>query len=96
MADVAVACVQRKRAFGRALSLSPSRAERGALPEWKCWGITVAALPLVLGTVVTLVFLEGLLGADNALVLAVMVRHLPKEQQKRAVAIRISARSSSG
>lgn len=32
-----------------------------------------------------LVVLEGLLSADNALVLAVMVRHLPKEQQKRAL-----------
>jgi YkoY family integral membrane protein len=48
-------------------------------------GITLADLPLILGTVVTLVFLEGLLSADNALVLAVMVRHLPKDQQKRAL-----------
>ncbi|MDQ0061782.1 YkoY family integral membrane protein [Paenibacillus harenae] len=32
-----------------------------------------------------LVLLEGLLSADNALVLAVMVKHLPKEQQKRAL-----------
>lgn len=37
------------------------------------------------GTVVSLVFLEGLLSADNALVLAVMVRHLPRTQQKRAL-----------
>ena len=29
-----------------------------------------------------LVLLEGLLSADNALVLAVMVRHLPKNQQQ--------------
>lgn len=36
-------------------------------------------------TVVVLVFLEGLLSADNALVLAIMVRHLPKEEQKRAL-----------
>ena len=33
----------------------------------------------------TLVILEGLLSGDNALVLAVMVRHLPREQQKRAL-----------
>lgn len=33
----------------------------------------------------TLVLLEGLLSADNALVLAVMVKHLPKDQQKRAL-----------
>jgi len=48
-------------------------------------GIAASDLPLILGTVVTLVFLEGLLSADNALVLAVMVRHLPKDQQKRAL-----------
>ncbi|MGN5883077.1 TerC family protein [Staphylococcus simulans] len=32
-----------------------------------------------------LVFLEGLLAADNAVVMAVMVRHLPPEQRKRAL-----------
>ncbi len=32
-----------------------------------------------------LVFLEGLLSADNALVLAVMVRHLPRDQQRRVL-----------
>ncbi|OIK15643.1 hypothetical protein BIV60_08880 [Bacillus sp. MUM 116] len=32
-----------------------------------------------------LVALEGLLAADNALVLAIMVRHLPEEQRKRAL-----------
>lgn len=41
--------------------------------------------PQIAGTIVALVFLEGLLSADNALVLAVMVRHLPKEEQKRAL-----------
>jgi len=49
------------------------------------WGVIAADMPLILGTVLMLVFLEGLLSADNALVLAVMVRHLPKEQQKRAL-----------
>lgn len=39
----------------------------------------------ILPAVVSLVVLEGLLSADNALVLAVMVRHLPKHQQKRAL-----------
>lgn len=33
----------------------------------------------------TLIILEGLLSADNALVLALLVRHLPEEQQKRAL-----------
>jgi YkoY family integral membrane protein len=33
----------------------------------------------------TLIVLEGLLSADNALVMAIMVRPLPKHQQKRAL-----------
>lgn len=33
----------------------------------------------------TLIVLEGLLSADNALVLAVLVKHLPKNQQKKAL-----------
>jgi YkoY family integral membrane protein len=37
------------------------------------------------GTILSLVVLEGLLSADNALVLAVMVRHLPRDQQRRAL-----------
>ena len=49
------------------------------------WGIDAAGFVALLGTVATLVVLEGLLSADNALVLAVMVRHLPKHQQKRAL-----------
>jgi YkoY family integral membrane protein len=35
--------------------------------------------------IATLVFLEGILSADNALVLAVMVKHLPEKQQKKAL-----------
>ncbi|MBI2343941.1 MAG: TerC family protein [Deltaproteobacteria bacterium] len=38
-----------------------------------------------LAVIGSLVLLEGLLSADNALVLAVLVRHLPKSQQKRAL-----------
>src|SRR4051794_13904985 len=49
------------------------------------WGLTLTDLPLIVGTIVTLVFLEGLLSADNALVLAVMVRHLPRDKQLRAL-----------
>lgn len=33
----------------------------------------------------TLILLEGLLSADNALVLAILVKHLPKDQQKKAL-----------
>lgn len=32
-----------------------------------------------------LIFLEGLLAADNAVVMAVMVKHLPQDQQKKAL-----------
>jgi YkoY family integral membrane protein len=46
--------------------------------------VLLTALTIV-GAVLSLVLLEGLLSADNALVLAVMVRHLPKGQQKRAL-----------
>lgn len=38
-----------------------------------------------LGVVLILIGLEGLLSADNALVLAIMVRHLPREMQRRAL-----------
>ena len=36
-------------------------------------------------TVVTLAILEGILSVDNSLVLAILVRTLPKEQQKKAL-----------
>ncbi|MEH7453921.1 TerC family protein [Gottfriedia acidiceleris] len=36
---------------------------------------------------IILILLEGLLSADNALVLAVMAKHLPGEQQKKAINI---------
>jgi YkoY family integral membrane protein len=39
----------------------------------------------IVGAILTLVVLEGLLSADNALVLAVMVQHLPRDEQKRAL-----------
>ncbi|MDA3129437.1 TerC family protein [Aliibacillus thermotolerans] len=34
---------------------------------------------------IVLVLMEGLLAADNALVLAIMVRHLPKEKRRKAL-----------
>ncbi len=49
------------------------------------WGLTATDLPLIGWYVLVLVFLEGLLSADNALVLAVMVRHLPRAEQRRAL-----------
>ncbi|PLR98906.1 TerC family protein [Bacillus sp. T33-2] len=41
--------------------------------------------PVSWGLIGTLVILEGLLSADNALVLAVMVKHLPEKQRKKAL-----------
>lgn len=47
--------------------------------------ISILTTPMNWGIIASLVVLEGLLSADNALVLAVMIKHLPKEQQKRAL-----------
>lgn len=41
--------------------------------------------PASWGIIGTLIILEGLLSADNALVLAVMVKHLPEQQRRRAL-----------
>ncbi|RYG36197.1 tellurium resistance protein TerC, partial [bacterium] len=41
--------------------------------------------PSDLAGVAALVLLEGLLSADNALVLAIMVKHLKKDDQQRAL-----------
>lgn len=38
-----------------------------------------------ISTILLLLLLEGLLSADNALVLAMMVKHLPEKQQKKAL-----------
>ncbi|MDM5153256.1 TerC family protein [Bacillus sp. DX1.1] len=47
--------------------------------------IRVLQDPVSWGLIGTLVVLEGLLSADNALVLAVMVKHLPEEKRKKAL-----------
>ncbi|AIQ55847.1 TerC family protein [Paenibacillus borealis] len=51
------------------------------------WSDVVGTLsdPVSWGIIGSLILLEGLLSADNALVLAVMVKHLPKEQQRKAL-----------
>lgn len=49
------------------------------------WAFTSAQWLTIGWTIATLVVLEGLLSADNALVLAMMVRHLPRPLQKRAL-----------
>lgn len=52
--------------------------------NWQMW-TEVLTDPVSWGLIGTLVILEGLLSADNALVLAVMVKHLPEEQRRRAL-----------
>nr|WP_295970582.1 TerC family protein [uncultured Bacillus sp.] len=52
--------------------------------EWKMW-IEVLSDPVSWGFIGTLVIMEGLLSADNALVLAIMVKPLPKKQQRKAL-----------
>ncbi|HAQ07444.1 MAG TPA: hypothetical protein DCR24_07990 [Bacillus bacterium] len=52
--------------------------------DWDMW-VRVLSDPVSWGLIGTLVILEGLLSADNALVLAVMVKHLPEKQRKRAL-----------
>lgn len=47
--------------------------------------LTMSDYGSILVTIAMLVVLEGLLSADNALVLAVLVRHLPKDEQKLAL-----------
>lgn len=45
---------------------------------------------------IVLIVLEGLLAADNAVVMAVMVRHLPRVQQKKRYYMAWLARLYSG
>lgn len=50
--------------------------------DWEMW-VEVLTDPVSWGLIGSLVVLEGLLSADNALVLAVMVKHLPEKQRKK-------------
>ena len=52
--------------------------------NWRMWG-EVLSDPVSWGLILSLVIMEGLLSADNALVLAVLVKHLPPKQRKRAL-----------
>ncbi len=54
------------------------------------WGLSLSDVPLVAWYIGVLVFLEGLLSADNALVLAIMVRHLPTKERRRVLRYGIS------
>ncbi|WP_407637748.1 TerC family protein [Bacillus ndiopicus] len=48
------------------------------------WG-EVLTDPVAWGLIFSLIVMEGLLSADNALVLAVLVKHLPPKQRKKAL-----------
>jgi YkoY family integral membrane protein len=52
--------------------------------EWKMWA-EVLTSPVAWGLIGTLIIMEGLLSADNALVLAVMVKHLEPKKRKKAL-----------
>ncbi|MFB5283251.1 MULTISPECIES: TerC family protein [Peribacillus] len=52
--------------------------------DWGMWA-EVLTDPVSWGLIGTLIIMEGLLSADNALVLAVMVKHLPEKQRKKAL-----------
>jgi YkoY family integral membrane protein len=47
--------------------------------------VKVLSDPVSWGLIGSLVVIEGLLSADNALVLAVLVKHLPKKKRKKAL-----------
>ncbi len=52
--------------------------------DWQMWK-DVFTDPVAWGLIGTLIIMEGLLSADNALVLAVLVKHLPEKQRKKAL-----------
>lgn len=52
--------------------------------DWSMWG-EVLTSPAAWMIILSLVVIEGLLSADNALVLAVLVKHLPEKQRKKAL-----------
>jgi len=52
--------------------------------NWQMWG-KVLTDPVAWGLIFSLIIMEGLLSADNALVLAVLVKHLPQNQRKKAL-----------
>ena len=52
--------------------------------QWDMW-VKVLTDPVSWGLIGTLIILEGLLSADNALVLAVMVKHLPAKKRRKAL-----------
>lgn len=52
--------------------------------NWGMW-VEIFTNPVMWGLIFTLVLMEGLLSADNAIALAVQVKHLPEKQRKKAL-----------
>lgn len=52
--------------------------------DWNHW-VEVLSNPVSWGLIASLIVMEGLLSADNALVLAVLVQHLPEKQRKKVL-----------
>lgn len=52
--------------------------------DWAMW-VEVLTSPSAWTIILSLVIIEGLLSADNALVLAVLVKHLPEKMRKKAL-----------
>ncbi|PLS19464.1 hypothetical protein CVD28_03340 [Bacillus sp. M6-12] len=52
--------------------------------DWHMW-VDLFTNPVAWGLIGTLVVMEGLLSADNAIALAVQVKHLPEKQRKKAL-----------
>lgn len=52
--------------------------------DWHMW-VEALSNPVSWGLIGTLIIMEGLLSADNALVLAVMVKHLPEKQRRKSL-----------
>lgn len=50
--------------------------------DWNHW-VNVLLDPVSWRLILSLIVMEGLLSADNALVLAVLVQHLPEKQRKK-------------
>ena len=67
-------------AWPPASAASLRRARPRASPSRCLW-----IVPSDLVTIVLLVLLEGLLSADNAMVLAILVLGLPRDQQQKAL-----------
>lgn len=76
----------RVKAYFFLWGLLPCKLVEASFFRYQKGEINVESLWLEYGwTLLVLIGLEGILSADNALVLAVIAKHLPEEQKKRAI-----------